>query len=378
MRPALFTLVLLTTNPLFALKPTDTTVPQIFDAIIEKSATRSTEFTFEQSTQMMGMTLTGSGKGTYNLPRSRTDLTFQTPLGNLAVRTISDGKTLWQIEETPLGKLATRHDIGSLAHESGPVDPFMAFAGMNTKEFLDAILKTFDAKVLGIDESTAPAVYVMRLAPRHNAEVPTMEFRIGVEDAFPRQMSIFSPDGQPITEMTVTELEFGITADDATFTYTPSPDEEVVDASGPRPRRPASELEGMQAPDFTLQTLDGREVTLSSFRGQHVLIDFWASWCPPCKKALPHIQALSEGTPGLIVLTVNAEPASAARTFIERNGFSFHTLVDADRSVSTNYQVTAIPTTFIIAPDGTIARHMIGYHNEAQLRRALTESGLLL
>ena len=141
---------------------------------------------------------------------------------------------------------------------------------------------------------------------------------------------------------------------------------------------PQAGMEGRPAPDFKLTSLDGREVSLASFRGQHVLIDFWATWCPPCKKALPHIQALSEGTEGLVVLTVNAEPASVSRPFVERYGYTFATLVDADRSVSSRYGVTAISTTFIIAPDGTVARQMIGYHTADQLRQALSASGLAM
>jgi peroxiredoxin/outer membrane lipoprotein-sorting protein len=377
------TLILLSSS-VDALTPTSTTAPEIFESIIAKSSSRSTRFSFEQSTQMMGMTINGSGKGTYDLPRSRTDLTFETPIGNIAVRTISDGETLWQIEETPMGKKAIRHDISKpLDGGMSPVDPFMAFAGVNTREFLDGILKTFDARVQGIDASEEPSVYVLNLAPRMGERVPTLEFRIGVEDAFPREMNIFSPDGEPITSMKVTQLDFGIQAAPSTFAYTPDSDTQVIDASDLVERniqRPDSRpnLEGASAPDFQLTALDGRQVALSSFRGQHVLIDFWATWCPPCKKALPHIQALSEGTTGLVVLTVNAEPASVARPFLDKYGYSFTTLVDADRSVSANYGVSAIPTTFIIAPDGTVAKQMIGYHTAEQLREALVTSGLSL
>jgi peroxiredoxin/outer membrane lipoprotein-sorting protein len=332
----------------------------------------------------MGTTIKGSGRGVYNLPKSRTDLTFETPIGNIAVKTISDGKTLWQIEETPMGTKAIRHEE-STPQKGGqsPVDPFMAFAGIRTKEFLDTILENFNVEVLGIDESATPPVYVMSLQPAtsDSNEIPTLRFEIGVQDAFPRSMKIFTPDGQPITEMTVTELTFDVTADDALFTYEPGPEDQVVEAADlmrrdvQAPSR-QSDMEGKPAPEFTLTDLDGRTVSLSSLKGKHVLIDFWATWCPPCKKALPHIQTLSEGTEGLVVLTVNAEPVSVARPFIEQYGYTFTTLVDADRNVSSQYGVTAIPTTFIIAPDGTVAKRMVGYHNASQLKQALTSSGL--
>ena len=369
---------------LSALTPTSTTATEIFEAIIQKSATRSTRFSFKQSTQMMGMTISGSGTGIYQLPKSRTDLTFETPIGNIVITTISDGRTLWQIEETPIGRKAIRHDLTKpLNGGQNPIDPFMAFAGVKTKEFLDTILSQYDARVLGIDGSVDPPVYVLNLRDRNSNDTPTLRFEIGVQDAFPREMSIFTPEGEPITKIIVTELTFDVSADDALFTYHPGPDEQIIDASDlmpPRVRRPSNgtDMEGQPAPDFKLTSLDGREVSLSSFRGQHVLVDFWATWCPPCKKALPHIQALSEGTKGLVVLTISSEPASVSRPFVEQYGYTFTTLVDADRSVSTRYGVTAIPTTFIISPDGTIARQMIGYHTADQLRRALSASGLAM
>ncbi len=379
---ALFACLMITNSTTGALTVTSTTVAEIFNAVIQESTTRSASFTFEQSTQMMGMTISGSGEGVCQLPRSRTNLTFETPIGNIVVQTISDGKTLWQIEETPVGKKTVRHDLTRPAQNGESLlDPFMAFAGVDTRKFVDSIQESFDAQVMGVDKAAIPPVYILSLTPRAGGERPSLLFKIGVDDAFPREMSIFSPAGRPTTKMTVTDLTFDVNTDAISFTYLPGPDETVIDAADlipPSVERPSyrSELEGQPAPDFKLTSLDGREVALSSFLGQHVVIDFWATWCAPCKKALPHIQALSEGTPGLVVLTVNAEPPSVARSFVEQYGYSFTTLVDTDRSVSAQYGVTAIPTTFIITPDGIVARQMVGYHNTDQLRQALTSTGL--
>jgi peroxiredoxin/outer membrane lipoprotein-sorting protein len=365
-----------------ALTPTDVTAESIFSTIVEKAKTRSTEFEFEQSTQMMGMTITGAGKGVYHLPRSRTDLTFNTPIGEIEVRTISDGKTLWQIEKTPVSNKAIRYNVAEpLDGVQSPVDPFMAFAGVNTQEFLDAVQERFDAEVQGVDNSSQPPTYLLVMKSRDGGAAPTLHFKIGVDDAFPREMRILSPDGEPITEMKVTRLAFDQPVDNSLFDYTPPAEVQVVDASDLMPRRAerpsgSSDLEGKPAPEFTLTDLKGREVALSSLKGKHVLIDFWATWCPPCKKALPHVQKLSEGTNGLVVLTVNAEPASVAQPFLEKYKYTFTTLVDTDRSVSASYGVTAIPTTFIIDPNGTVAKRMIGYHTAEQIKAALASAGL--
>ena len=229
---ALAACFLLVSSPLFALTPTSTTASEIFETIIQKAGKRSTQFSFEQATLMMGVTINGSGRGVYQLPKSRTDLTFETPIGNIAVKTISDGTTLWQVEETPMGTKAIRHDVSNpLDPATNPIDPFMAFAGVRTQEFLDTILENFDAQMLGVDDSANPPVYILNLVPKRSSEVPTLRFEIGVQDAFPRAMSIFAPDGQPITKMTVTDLTFDVTPDEALFTYKPGPDDQVVEAA---------------------------------------------------------------------------------------------------------------------------------------------------
>ena len=374
--------ILVVSSPLYALTPASTTAPEIFESIIEEVEKRSTQFAFKQSTQIMGVTINGSGRGVYQLPKSRTDLTFETPIGNIAIKTISDGNTLWQVEETPMGTKAIRHDIsGPLDGTATPVDPFMAFAGVRTRKFLDTILKNFNAQVLGVDESATPSVYVLSLKPREGNELPTLWLEIDVQDAFPRTINIFAPDGQPISNTTITELTFDATPDEAVFKYIPGPNDQVVDAADIIGREiqnhsGESSMEGRPAPLFTLTDLDGKTVSLSSLKGNHVLIDFWATWCQPCRKALPHIQALSENREGLVVLTINAEPVSVARSFVQQYGYTFTTLVDADHAVSTRYGVTALPTTFIITPDGTVAKQMVGYHTEPQLKQALTSSGL--
>jgi peroxiredoxin len=114
---------------------------------------------------------------------------------------------------------------------------------------------------------------------------------------------------------------------------------------------------GKRAPDFTLLTLDGKEVSLSQFRGKVVLLNFWATSCPACDEETPYIQAVFDNWPHdqLEIITVSiGERAAFVRSFVESRGLTFPTLLDSDETVSQIYQVSYFPTTFFINADGII------------------------
>lgn len=139
-----------------------------------------------------------------------------------------------------------------------------------------------------------------------------------------------------------------------------------------------AELRRVEAPDFRLDDLEGNEFQLQKLRGDVVLLDFWASWCPPCRKSMPLVEKLHQEyrDKGLVVLGVNHEEPSIARGFLRENGFGFPTLVDASGETFNRYGVTAIPTTYFIDRSGRVSRRLIGGHGETALRAALKEAGL--
>jgi peroxiredoxin len=130
-----------------------------------------------------------------------------------------------------------------------------------------------------------------------------------------------------------------------------SPEGVVGEDLGTAPRT------GFLAPDFALTTLDGASVRLSDLRGRPVLINFWASWCGPCRVEMPHIQAAYEAhaEEGLIVLGVDQleSPPVVAR-FVEEFGLTFPIPMDDDGKVSAAYQARALPTSFFVDTDGVI------------------------
>ena len=133
-----------------------------------------------------------------------------------------------------------------------------------------------------------------------------------------------------------------------------------------------------QAPDFELTNTNGESVKLSDHRGKVVLINFWATWCPPCRLEMPHIQSRYEMYNGdLVVLAVDqAEPAHLVKDFVFFNNLTFDPLLDFDSEVSNLYQVRGLPSSFFIDPEGTVKIVHIGVLTEAQLDQYLAEMGL--
>ncbi len=123
--------------------------------------------------------------------------------------------------------------------------------------------------------------------------------------------------------------------------------------------------EGFLAPDFTLQTLDGESVTLSGLQGQAVVVNFWATWCPPCWAEMPAIQEMYDTfhEQGLVILAVNAtnqDTYAGIAPFIEEYGLTFPILLDSSDEAGSLYQVRSLPTTIFIGRDGVIRKIVVG------------------
>ena len=120
---------------------------------------------------------------------------------------------------------------------------------------------------------------------------------------------------------------------------------------------------GKPAPDFQLPALDGEAVSLGDFRGKPVLLNFWATWCGPCRMEMPFLQLTYEewSDKGLVVLAVDVgESQPTVKEFIERFVFTFPVLLDPGQEVALMYNIRAFPTTFFIDADGKIQDIQVG------------------
>lgn len=126
-----------------------------------------------------------------------------------------------------------------------------------------------------------------------------------------------------------------------------------------------------KAIDFKLKDLNGKELSLSDLKGKKVFLNFWATWCPPCKAEMPEIEKLYQETKNsdLVIVAVEiGEPLSTVKPFIDQNNYNFKVLLDSDQSVAAKYGISAIPTSFFIDKEGNIVSKNTGAMNIDQMK----------
>ncbi len=129
---------------------------------------------------------------------------------------------------------------------------------------------------------------------------------------------------------------------------------------------------GGEAPDFSLQTLDGERVKLSDFEGEKVILNFWATWCKPCREEMPDLQSIyEERDDDVVILAINMDAHNDVEGFIDSYSVTFPVLLDENDQVSDMYQIISLPTTYFIDEDGTIVQKHLGQITYEQLEEIL-------
>ena len=130
--------------------------------------------------------------------------------------------------------------------------------------------------------------------------------------------------------------------------------------------------------DFALADLNGRTWKLRDLRGKVVLVNFWATWCPPCRKEMPDLQEFYSRfkEKGLIILAITDEAIEKAKPFIEEKQYTFPVLLDSGRKVNEGFRVDGIPKTFIYDRDGKLVAQSIDMRTREQFAGMLAKAGL--
>ena len=140
--------------------------------------------------------------------------------------------------------------------------------------------------------------------------------------------------------------------------------------------RGSGQLQSGPAPDFTLGLFDGGEISLSDLRGQIVVLNFWASWCTPCKEEAPMLESVWQRYAGQGVSVIGVDykdTEPAARAFIEEFGITYPNGPDTRSRIAGAYGVQGVPETVVITQQGEIAKVFVGSPTEAQLTAVLED-----
>ena len=184
-------------------------------------------------------------------------------------------------------------------------------------------------------------------------------------------------EGTPATsrvEVKIKRLEIDDAVDDSLFTWAPQKKWTEVE-SLVLPQEQPEMLSGMPAGDFQLKTVSGEVVRLSELRGTVVVLDFWDTWCGPCRRELPAVEKLRAEFAGKVqFFGVNDEEQSTVAAFLKKAGYELPVLMDTRHDVHRQYGIHGVPTVFVIGRDGIVRQHYVGAQDESTLRRAIQEA----
>jgi thiol-disulfide isomerase/thioredoxin len=137
---------------------------------------------------------------------------------------------------------------------------------------------------------------------------------------------------------------------------------------------------GSSSPDFTLKTLEGREITLSGLKGKVILLDFWATWCAPCRESIPHLVQLHQTyqEKGFQVIGMNMDKGDieTVRRFVKSMDIPYPITVTPD-DVSRSYGVTGLPTAVLIDKTGRIRQKILGFSSQISKQMTATVAALI-
>lgn len=142
------------------------------------------------------------------------------------------------------------------------------------------------------------------------------------------------------------------------------------------PNQTTAVEEPIPVPELTLETMDGDQIPLHDSPDQVLLLNFWATWCPPCREEIPDLVALQDemGTSGLQIvgIALDQEGAEVVQPFLEEHDVNYPNVLDPDGTISNQFdQVYGLPTTIVIGPDGTIRHRVLGVFPVEQMKPKL-------
>lgn len=132
-----------------------------------------------------------------------------------------------------------------------------------------------------------------------------------------------------------------------------------------------------KAPDFNLKDQYGVVHSLENYKGKVIFLNFWATWCPPCKKEMPDIENIykeyGENKKDVIILGINSEKENEVKKFLKDRGYTFPTVIDENSEVMRKYFIQAFPTSFVIDKEGNVYGYVMGGLTKEQIKQVIEE-----
>jgi peroxiredoxin/outer membrane lipoprotein-sorting protein len=286
----------------------------------------------------------------------------QAPAGQLS---ISDGQNLWNVNRE------------SKEFQKSALSPATRTPVSDLEEIDQHVKKAVIARedLYEVNGKSVP-VYVVMLARDHWPEgtpsgVYMASYRIDEQSFKVYGVNYYTQDGSRLVYYYISKWDQPVP--DESFAFAPSDSIRAVTSIKPLQARATSQI-GSEAPDFTLSDALGRQVHLQDLRGKVVIVDFWATWCPPCREQMPHLQQIHQqfSDKGVVVLGLDVgEDATSVSQFAQESAYTFTLLLGSEPSVTELYFVDGFPTTLVVDRQGKIVYRAVGGESPGKLQSAV-------
>ena len=292
---------------------------------------------------------------------------------------VSDGNNIWRALESKKqwskvsGASIPESDAEEDDTKSGGTDLYRSLEGIMLYRILSLAKAAHDPEIVKQQDFKLGHEKVRCYTVRARTTGSEFEFLVDQQRFIVLQYKEkgHSPEGQLEVTTKVKLVELDQDVGDSLFHFEPNPGWSEVEALV-LPGERAVVLTGAHAAGFALKTLDGESVALRNLAGSVVVLDFWATWCGPCREEFPTVEKLRSEFGGAVrFYGVSDEPRGTVKKFVEEHGYEMTMLLDSNHETNRQYGIRVIPALFVIDRNGIVRAQFFGTQSESALRKAI-------